>query len=175
MTPHHPCRFGILVIASVVIAPIAPSQAAESKIALASNAGDYANTADGLRELLKDLLLTAKNGDQTKLWSQIAEMEIPNNESWFTHTFGQEKGASLAGPYGKSLQTAELRFQMLWMELAKQEGEISIEKVDTTKRYGMLTGPLDEYRADWKKTDASIGPDRQPIGRSLILWTGNFG
>jgi TonB family protein len=166
MTPHYQlCRLAVFAMASLVISPIVLSQQeTESKIAQASTAEAYPNTAEGLHRLLKDLLLTAKNDDQTKLWSQIAEMEIPNYESWFTHMFGQEKGESLAGPYGKSLQTTELQFQMLWMELAKQEGEISIEKVDTTKRYATLTGPLDEYRADWKKTDASVGPDRQSIG-----------
>jgi TonB family protein len=50
------------------------------------------------------------------------------------------------------------------MELAKQQGEISIEKVDTAKRYGALTGPLDEYKADWKKTDTAVGPDKQWVG-----------
>jgi TonB family protein len=110
------------------------------------------------------LLLTAKNDDQTQPRSRIAEMEIPNYENWFTRTFGQEKGEGFAGMYGKSLQASELQFEMLCMELAKQEGQISIEKVDTAKRYGSLTGPLDEYQANWKKTDGSVGLDSQSIG-----------
>jgi len=110
-------------------------------------------------------LLTAKNGDEAKLRSQIVEMEIPNYGSWFTSTFGQERGEKWSAMYGRTPpQTAELQFQILCMELAKPQGEISIEKVDTAKKYGTLPGPLDEYHANWKKTDASDGPDSQSIG-----------
>jgi len=114
--------------------------------------------------LLSDLLLAAKNDDRAKLQLQIAEMEIPESENWFAHTFGQEKGARLAGIYGKSQKTSELQFQMLCAELAKQGGEVLVEKVDVAKRYGTLPGPLDAYTADWKKTDDSVGPDTQQIG-----------
>ena len=62
-----------------------------------------ANTADGLHLLLNDLLVTAKNDDQGKLSAKIEEMEIPNYENWFTNTFGQEKGQTLAKEYGKAL------------------------------------------------------------------------
>jgi hypothetical protein len=141
-----------------------PQQQTESKTAQASTEEAYPNTADGLHRLLNDLLLTAKNGDETKLWSMIAEMEIPNYENWFTLTFGQEKGEKQASMYGKLLKTSDLQFEMLCTELAKQAGEISIEKVDAVKRYGTLPGPLDEYKADWKKTDTSVGPDSQSIG-----------
>lgn len=154
-----------LAMASVIVSPVVLSQQeAGHKTAQPDTAESHPNTADGLQRLLYDLLLMAKNDDQTKLRSQIAELEIPNYENWFTRTFGQEKGESLAGIYGKSLQTSGLQFEMLCTELAKQEGEISIEKVDTTKRYGLLAGPLDEYNANWKKTDSSVGPDRQSIG-----------
>lgn len=112
-----------------------------------------------------ELLLTAKNDDSAKLRSQIVEMEIPNYESWFTHMFGQERGEKWAESYGKWLQSNELQFELLWMELAKQQGEISIEKIDAEKRYGALPGPLDAYTASWKKTDDSPGPDRQSIGQ----------
>jgi protein TonB len=123
-----------------------------------NTAESYPNTLDGLHRLLDDLLLAAKNDDQAKLRSQITEMEIPNYENWFTRTFGQEKGERFGGMYGKSLRASELQFEMLCTELAKQKGEISIEKVDTTRRYGALSGPLDEYKANWKKTDDSVGP-----------------
>ncbi|PYU69686.1 MAG: hypothetical protein DMG52_28265 [Acidobacteria bacterium] len=135
-----------------------------STVAQASPAEAYPDTVDGLHRLLSDLLLNAKNDDQAKLRSQIAEMEIPSYENWFTSTFGQEKGQSLASTYGKFLKVSELQFQMLWAELAKQDGEISIEEADTAKRYGRVAGALDEYKANWKKTDSSEGPNLQAIG-----------
>lgn len=135
-----------------------------STVVQAATAEAYPNTVDGLHRLLNDLLLSAKNDDQTKLRSQIAEMEIPSYEKWFPSTFGQEKGQSLASTYGKFLKVSELQFQMLWAELAKQDGKISIEKVDTVKRYGTVAGALDEYKADWKKSDSSEGPNMQSVG-----------
>jgi TonB family protein len=53
---------------------------------------------------------------------------------------------------------------MLCTELAKQQGEILIEKVDAAKRYTALAGPLEEYKGDWKKTDDSAGPEGQSVG-----------
>jgi TonB family protein len=158
-------RSAVGAMALLVSSPVVLSQQeTESKIAQASSAEAYLNSADGLHRLLNDLLLAAKDGNENQLRLQISEMEIPNYENWFTHVFGQDKGEKWAGQYGRSLQSSELQFQMLWMELAKQDGEISIEKVDTTKKMANFTDPLDEYRADWKKTDASDGPDKQSIG-----------
>ena len=60
---------------------------------------------------------------------------------------------------------------MLWTELAKQEGEISISKIDRAnrkfelaKKDDALQNPMDEFKADWKKTDSSVGPGSQSIG-----------
>jgi TonB family protein len=157
--------FIVLALAMLVMSPsVVSQQATGSNTTQPDTAASYPNTSDGLHLLLNDLLLTAKNDDQTKLRSQIAEMEIPNFDEWFTHTLGPERGAKLGSLYGKSLQADELEFALLCMELANQKGEISIQKVDATKRYGTLTGPLDEYHASWKKTDDSAGPDIQSIG-----------
>jgi TonB family protein len=149
------------------------SQGTEAKNAQSTAAQAYPNNADGLHSLLAELLQTAKNDEQLKLGSMIAEMKIPNYENWSASTFGQEGGAKFADMYGKYLQASELQFAMLWNELAKQAGDIAIQKTDTAKRYGVLTGPLDEYTASWKKTDASAGPDTQPIG-SFYFVSGKF-
>ncbi len=166
MKPINPlCSLVVLAMASLAVSPFVLSQQETGpNTAQLNTTESYPNTLDGLHRLLDDLLLAAKNDDQAKLRSQIAEMEIPNYENWFTRTFGQEKGERFGGMYGKSLRASELQFEMLCTELAKQKGEISIEKVDTTRRYGALSGPLDEYKANWKKTDDSVGPDSQSIG-----------
>jgi len=128
-------------------------------------------TADGLHSLLTDLLAVAKGDDEGKVWSKIAEMEIPDYENWFTRTYGQEKGQARAGAYGESLKLSEQQFEMLCVELAKQEGEITINKLDAANRRfdlamkdDVLANPTDEFKADWKKTDTSAGPARQAIG-----------
>jgi TonB family protein len=154
-----------VAMASLVVSPIVLSQQeTRPKTAQPITAQSYPNTTDGLHQLLNDLLLTAKNDDEAKLRSQIVEMEIPDYQIWFAHTFGKERGEKWAAMYEKTPQIAELQFQMLLVELARQKGEISIDKPDTTKMYGTLTGPLGQYKANWKKTDASVGPDTQSIG-----------
>ena len=146
-------------------APVSVTQPeTESRIGQASSVESYPNTSDGLHRLLSDLFLSAKNNDQAKLSSQVAETEIPNYEEWFTHTFGESKGRNLARQYAGSLKSSKQEFEMLCTELAKQAGEVSVQKMDVAKRYGALPGPLDEYHASWKKTDDSVGPDSQPIG-----------
>jgi TonB family protein len=166
------CSLFALALASLAVSPVLFSQQETApKTSQPNTLESYPNTADGLHRLLNDLLLAAKNDDQTKLWTQIAEMEIPDYESWFTRTFGQEKGQAMAQEYQKSLKVNELQFEMLWTELAKQEGEISINrldrenrKFDLAKKDDTLTNLSEEFKADWKKTDTSVGPSRQSVG-----------
>jgi TonB family protein len=150
---------------------VTAQSSAASKTTQSTAAESYPNTADGLHSLLIDLLAVAKGDDEGKVWSKIAQMEIPDYENWFTRTYGQEKGQALAGAYGKSLKLSEQQFEMLWVELAKQEGEITINKLDAAsrrfdlaKKDDALANPTDEFKADWKKTDSSAGPARQAIG-----------
>jgi len=141
----------------------------ESKAAQAPSTGSYPNNPNGLRQLLEEMLVAAKQNDHTKLQSLIRETEIPNYENWFTTTFGQEKGESWAGPYGKLLQKNQRDFQDLLIQLSQMEGEFSIQKVDAAKRYDTLTGPLDEYRADWKKSGAPKGQEVQHIAEFFFI------
>jgi TonB family protein len=168
--------FGASMVFAVVVCLICStslraSQETGAKTAQSTVAASYPNTADGLHSLLTDLLALAKGDDEGKVWSRIAEMEIPDYENWFTRTYGQEKGQARAAAYGKSLKLSEQQFEMLWVELAKQEGEITINKLDAAnrsldlaKKDDVLANPTDEFKADWKKTDTSAGPARQAIG-----------
>jgi len=146
------------------------SQETGQKSSPSGVAESYPNTADGLHSLLTDLLAAAKSDDQGKLWSKIAEMEIPNYENWFIRTYGQEKGQAMAAAYGKSFKVSEQQLEMLWVELAKQEGEILIGKLDANQRFYLakkddpLANPTEQLKAEWNKTDTSAGPAAQPIG-----------
>jgi TonB family protein len=165
-----------VVVCLICSTSLRASQETGSKTAQSTAAESYPNTADGLHSLLTDLLTVAKGDDEGKVWSKIAEMEIPDYENWFTRTYGQEKGQALAGAYGKSLKLSEQQFEMLWMELAKQEGEITLNtlhaanrRFDLAKKDDALANPTDEFKADWKKTDTSAGPARQAIGHFCFV------
>jgi TonB family protein len=156
------------------------SQETAPKTVQSSAAELHPNSADNLHSLLSDLLATAKSDDQDRLRSKIAEMEIPDPDNWFTRNYGQEKGQGLANEYGKFLKVTEQQFEMLWMEFAKQEGEISISrfdaanrKFDPVKAEVTLANQVDEFKASWKKTDTSAGPANQTIG-SFCFVDGKF-
>lgn len=119
----------------------------------------YPNNSEGLRELLDNMLVVAKKGDKEQLQSVIRELEIPNYEIWFTKNFGQEKGESWAEPYGRWLAKDENEFQEVLVRLAHMEGEFGVERLDPAKRYDLLNGPLDEYRASWKRPAAPKGEE----------------
>jgi hypothetical protein len=148
--------FSIPVFCQQVVSPT-PAQAAAA-------AESYPNTPDGLRQLLLELLRLARTDDQAKLRVQIAAMEIPVYGNWFARAFGQEKGQNLGDKYEESLKASELNFELLWIELAKQQGQISINRLDPEMGFGIPSGTLDAYRANWRKTDDSAGPDNQSIG-----------
>ena len=62
-----------------------------SNTAQSSVAESYPNTAAGLHSLITDLLAVAKGDNEAKVWSKIAEMEIPDYENWF-RTMGKRRG-----------------------------------------------------------------------------------
>lgn len=155
----------LLVTASLVsLSPIFPKQGASPKPPQVPAAGSYPNTPEGLQQLLLELLRTARSDDHVKLRSDIAAMEIPDYENWFTHVFGQEQGQKLGDKYEESLKASEVNFELLWIELAKQQGEISVIRLDPKQALGIAAGTLDGYKASWKKTDNSAGPNNQSIG-----------
>jgi len=140
--------------------PVVPAQG----LAPTSNPAPYPNNSEGLRQLLNNMLLAAKSVDQSGLLSMIRDTEIPNYHSWFTTNFGQEKGESWAGPYGRWLAKNEKEFQELLVKLAQMDGEFAIQKIDTAKRYDLLNGPLDGYLANWKRPTTPKGEQLVKIG-----------
>ncbi len=178
MKSPHPFYTSIAIAVTLLTRSVLllAGQDAAPNTAQLSIAKSYPNTADGLHSLLTELLANAKTGDESKVWSKIAELEIPDYENWFTHAYGQEKGQASAVAYGKSLKVSEQQFELLWMELAKQQGEISISRLDaanrrfdTAKTDETLANPTDEFKANWHKTDTSDGPSDQAIGYFCFL------
>ncbi len=133
--------------------------ATEANSSIVREAAPYPNNSEGLRQLLNSMLVVAKSEDQPKLLSMIQETEIPNYEKWFTSNFGQEKGESWARPYGRWLEKNEKEFQELLEKLAHMDGEFTIEKLDSAKRYDLFNGPLDEYRVGWRRPGAPKGEE----------------
>jgi TonB family protein len=138
----------------------------------------YPDSAEGLRNLLQDVLAAAKAGDRPKLLSLVNQMEIPNYEAWFTKTYGLERGESVAGFYGGNLDRNERDFQELFMEFAAQDGEISARKVNDAPEPGRrfefrmledLQQPVDIFFASWKKDGSPPDSTGDPIGYFVFV------
>src|ERR1700730_5088949 len=171
------CRLRCLTFLAVsslsLCSVIHSQQVGESTGAQGIGRASYPNNPDGLRQFLDAMLVAAKRYEHTELQTLIQKTEIPNYENWFTTTFGQDRGESWAGPYGKMLRKDQRDFQDLLVKLSHMEGEFSVQKVDSVKRYGTFTGPLDEYVADWKEAGAPQGQESQHIEEFFFI-EGNF-
>ena len=148
----------------IVVFSVLPYQAHAQQSSPAVSTIAYPNNADGLRQLLNNILLAAKREDSSELQSMIREMEIPNYQTWFSSQFGQERGESWAEPYGRWLAKNEKELQDFFAKLAHMEGEFITQNLDSAKTWGSINGPLDAYRAKWLRPDAPKGENIVDVG-----------
>jgi TonB family protein len=168
MLPGSSHRLIILAILSLSFCPIIRSLQANSP-----STAIYPNDPEGLRQLLDQMRMAAKQEDHAKLQFLIREAEIPNHEEWFIKSFGEDKGGGWGESYGKTLKKDQKDFEEFLIQLSQMEGEFSVEKVDTAKRYDTLRGPLDEYIASWKKAP-STGEDKPEHLAEFVFIDGKF-
>jgi TonB family protein len=144
-------------------------QVTPSPLPQSSAAPSYPDNSEELRQLLGNLLATARKGDRRQLQSMIQEMEIPNYETWFTSTFGQEKGESWAEAYEEQLTDREKTFEETMVRLAHTEGEFVVTKAGARRKYDSRNNPLDGYRADWRLSQATNGRSVEPIADFFFI------
>ena len=79
----------------------------------------YAETKEGLTKLIQDVLAAGKANEKDKLAALIKDLRLPNHDSWFKKTFGDEKGAKLAAEYGESLKKFDEDITKLFADMVK--------------------------------------------------------
>jgi TonB family protein len=168
-----------LVGASLLLSPPIRSQETQAPPGpLETFQTAYPDSVDGLRRLLQSMLTAAKSGDQHALWALIKDTEIPNYQTWFTTTFGQEKGESWADPYGDRLAVNEAEFQGTIQRLAPLKGDISTRKVNGAPKggNGMEKGLLDSLKqtvdifyAEWNGSEGDADSRNNPIGYFMFI------
>jgi hypothetical protein len=129
----------------------------------------YANTEEGLRQLLQEVRATAKSGDEEKMAGFVKDMEIPNYEVWFTTTFGQERGESWAEPYGAKMEKNNRAIEEVFGRMAKEDGEFIVHKLNEKEIYGAQTPSIEIYFADWKTPSMPTNSKGEPIGRFVFI------
>lgn len=161
---YRPRFFVISVIWTMLFSLAIRSQDRNVQPTGSTDNPSYSDNTAGLRKFIQQMLVLARDGNQSELKALIKQTEIPGYESWLTKTFGQEKGESWAGPYGTQLQENQEHFQERISQLALQDGEISVQKLDAGKTFDTLRGPLDYFLVEWKKTDSPKNAHGEPIG-----------
>jgi TonB family protein len=131
---------------------------------------------EALRGLMTTVLTAARQGDQAKLEEIAHGLVIPNYETWFKTTFGEEEGTKLAAAYAANLERDEKWFPILFQGLSKQEGELLVEDAREPRNPGGNQCGQALLRA--AKTDASfyrVGLQQmQPDGLRRIDSAGYF-
>jgi TonB family protein len=89
---------------------------------------------DDLHNLVTTALSAARGADQAKLEEIARSLMIPDFESWFSVTFGEELGAKLAAAYSTNFERDEKWLPRLFEWLAKQEGELEVEDANQLPR-----------------------------------------
>ncbi len=152
--------------------PIAPPPASVESVL------EYEDSSEGLRLQLQDILAAAKDHNRAKLGSLTKQTEIPNDEEWFTKTFGQEKAKSWADPYGRELLQNQAEFEELFQQIAAADGELFTRRVNDnpgppgSMEAGMIVGqngPVEFFFASWRKQGAPPDSKGDPIGYFVFL------
>ena len=141
-------------------------------------AAAYPNSADGLRQRLSDLLVTAKTMDQTALAALLKnEMEIPNFPAWFNKTYGKSDGKDFAEGYRMNVDYDEFRFAGLLKQLAQSEATIGARKINDQVELGdaaeiaklhSMKKRADIYFASWRAPADPIA-EGGPIGYFMFI------
>jgi TonB family protein len=120
---------------------------------------------DDLRSLMTTAISAAQEADHAKLEEIARSLMIPDYETWFKSTFGEELGARLTAAYTANFERDEKWLPKLFAWLAKQEGELEIKDASQLPRnmanscgqalLGAKKGNTVFYRVDVRKKDNS--------------------
>lgn len=66
----------------------------------------YAESTDGLNEMVQDLIKAVQKGDEKTATTLAESLVLPDHAAWFKTTFGDEAGARLDTEYAKNVPGA---------------------------------------------------------------------
>lgn len=70
----------------------------------------YPDSPEGLAHLMKDMLKLQKSGDAKNLAPYVQSLILPNPAAWFTTTFGEKLGTTMASDYDRTRLNLPLSF-----------------------------------------------------------------
>jgi TonB family protein len=87
-----------------------------------------------LRDLINSCISAAREGDHPKLEEIARNLMIPDYETWFTATFGEEQGTRLTTAYRTNFERDEHWMPKLFEWLSKQQGELEVHEANQLPR-----------------------------------------
>jgi hypothetical protein len=87
---------GLLVVLSA-LPPAIRSQEQSVSAPAAASSNIYANTTEGLKQLLLDMRTAAKEGNEDKLAAFVKSTEMPNCDAWLHRMYDSDKADSWMG------------------------------------------------------------------------------
>jgi hypothetical protein len=155
------------------------SQEQSVSVPATATASTYANTMEGLKQLLLDMRTAAKDGNEAKLAALVRDMEIPNCDAWLHRMYDSDKADSWMGLCeAKFRDPRERDMRELFGDLAKQEGEFITRKVNDNPQPGKglewgwlqaIKQPLGIYWASWLPTSEPKEAEADPIGYFMFI------
>jgi TonB family protein len=169
---------GLLVV--LLSLPIATRSQQQSVSApTTATAGTYANTTEGLKQLLLDMRTAAKEGNDDRLAAFVKDMEIPNCDAWLHRMYDSDKADSWMGLCeAKSRDPRERDMGEFFGHIAKQDGKITTRKVNDNPQPGKglewgwlqaIKQPLDIYWASWLPISEPKESEADTIGYFMFI------
>ena len=133
-----------------------------------SNKVSYAESTDGLKKLMSDILAAQKSGDKDKFNGLVKDLELPDADAWFKKVFGDDKGPKVAAQYKSNTSALEQDLARLFAKIDSDgQTEIRItrlEKADDPQATGnqkdvisAMKNPVPLYSARFVKPGESLG------------------
>jgi TonB family protein len=140
-------RLVAVLLCSAIVVPSVHAQSdqkdmAEQKGALSTEQpGSYPDTADGLRDLIRQLVKAVQQNESQKVSDLTHSLIVPNYRTWFLEVFGAENGASVVQLYEGALPDFDANFKTQ-VERYLKEGMTgpSVERIDSPGQ-----SPKDSY------------------------------
>ena len=124
----------------------------------------YPDSAQGLKQELKDMRELARTGRSDQLRVMITDLQIPDARAWYVANFGTS-GSETASRYENNLMKSEERLRNQMVEFAREDGYFSVKKQNVKKAYPKLVTAPEVFLAAWGRISVSgEHPDETPFG-----------
>jgi hypothetical protein len=131
------------------------------------NHAPYPDSAQGLKQQLKDMRELARSRRSDQLRVMISSLEFPDARAWYLANFGTP-GLETADYYKKTLRESQSRLENQIIQFAHQDGYFSVKKQNAKKVFPTLITDPEIFLAAW---ESGYGEDRSetPFGYFVFV------